>query len=142
MSTDPQYQVEPEGFWTVCLMTGADGYSTASVAQHLGWKAIGSWGRDGWDLGSWPLVIVFHRQKDGRFDLATYVEGDIFAYSFPTQELRDSATDEIAFFYWEHEGESWVAGITSADQMPAYLRGPYSHERADRERDVGEAYLG
>ncbi len=129
MSIDPQYQAQPEGFWVVCQVTGADGYSTMAVAEKRGWRTVGAWGSHGWNLGSWPLVVIYHRDGAGGFDLATYVEGDITAYSFPTRELRDAATDEIAFFYWKHEGQSWVEGIDSAAEMPEPLRGPYSWER-------------
>src|SRR5207248_5523179 len=95
----PQYQVEPEGVWAFGKARGLDGYSIASVAEHFGWRAIGSWGCDGWDLGSWPLIVVFHREKNSHFDLALYVEGDVTTYSFPAQELLVRATEDIAFFH-------------------------------------------
>lgn len=35
-----------------------DGYSDMEVAATEGWRAIAGWGRDGWDLGDWPYVVI------------------------------------------------------------------------------------
>lgn len=37
---------------------GGDGYDWMDLAQRTPWVVIPSWGRDGWDLGSWPYVQV------------------------------------------------------------------------------------
>jgi len=89
------------------------------------WRAIPSWGRDGYDLGSWPLVIVFVRNLDGRFDVIEYVEGDVAMYSCPTADIRKAIIDELAFFHWKHQGEDWVKDYESVDQLPGELKGPY-----------------
>ncbi len=124
------FRTEPEPFWSICQMRGDDGYDRIEVARRHGWEAIPGWGRDGWDLGSWPLVVIFHRERDGRYELAENVEGDVAAYSFPSREERDRTTDELAFYHWKHECEEWVVGIETADDMPDHLRGPYSRKRA------------
>jgi hypothetical protein len=37
---------------------GGDGYDWMDRVHRSRWAPIPSWGRDGWDLGDWPLVIV------------------------------------------------------------------------------------
>ena len=118
---------------------GDEGYDRMEFARSRGWHAIASWGLDGWDLGSWPYVVVYHR---GENELAVDVEGDIDIEEFETREERDRRTDEIAFFYWKNGGEDWVKGIDSHEQMPPNLRGAFtrswlnsSHEpQAESER--------
>jgi hypothetical protein len=97
-------------------------------ARRLGWDSIANWGLNGWDLGSWPYVIVYHR---GEIELAVDVEGDIDIEKFPTREDRDRRTDEVAFFYWKNHGEEWVDGIDSHEQMPPNLRGRFSWKRLE-----------
>jgi hypothetical protein len=117
-----------------------DGYEFMDKAhKHAGWRIVGSWGRDGWDLGSWPLVIVQHRElgeHTDTFDVLYYVEGDITIERYPTREERDARTDELAVFHWLCEGERWVKDLgidqnnIDLTKVPAYLRGPYSTERS------------
>jgi hypothetical protein len=125
-----EYRLTPEAFWTVCQMRGDDGYDRMEAARPKRWDAIPSWGRDGWDLGSWPLVVVYHRRSDDGYELAENVEGDVTVYRYPTKELRDQATDQLAFWHWKHQGEDWVAGIGSLEDAP-HLRGPFSWKRCD-----------
>jgi len=124
------YRAVPETFWLACQLCGADGYDRIEIARSRGWRAIPAWGRDGWDLGSWPLVVIFHRDSVDAFELAENVEGDVTAHRFPTRELRDQATDELAFSHWHHNDEPWVAGIEQFEDAPAELRGPYSRSRS------------
>jgi hypothetical protein len=70
---------------------GDEGYERMEFAPRLGWAAISSWGLNGWDLGNWPYVVVYHR---GEVELAVDVEGDIDIEKFPTREERDRRTDE------------------------------------------------
>ena len=65
---------------------GDEGYERMEFAPRLGWAAIPSWGLNGWDLGNWPYVVVYHR---GEVELAVDVEGDIDIEKFPTREERD-----------------------------------------------------
>jgi hypothetical protein len=94
------YEVTPEEFW----FAGADALVTVEEAARHGWRAIRSWGHDGWNLGSWPDIVVFCRERwdmvsehgtftrPEPFELAVYVydDGDVTAYAFPTAELRES----------------------------------------------------
>jgi len=146
-----RYEVEPSALWNRLLMTGYSGYDTIEAVEGKGWHAIPSWGERGWDLGSWPLVIIFcgnHRIKDDparldptkfvqtlhwgdnqvpqvTYDIAYYCEGDIVTYKCPTQKIRSQIIDTLAFFHWKAQEESWVAGIESVDQLPPDMRGPY-----------------
>ena len=94
-----------------------------------GWTAIPSWGLEGWDLGAWPLVVVFHRQSADGFELAYDVEGDVTVYRYSTRELRDAATDCLAFWHWKHYRAEWVHDVDSIDDAPDRLRGRFSWER-------------
>jgi hypothetical protein len=107
---------------------GDDGYDRMDFARANRWEPISSWGRDGWDLGSWPLVVVYHR---GDTDLAVDVEGDITIETFPTPKERDRRTDETAFFYWKNHDQDWVRGIDSHEQMAEHLRGRFSWKRLE-----------
>ncbi len=107
---------------------GDEGYDRMGFAGRLGWDAIANWGLNGWDLGSWPYVVVYHR---GEAEFAVDVEGEFDIEEFATREERDRRTDEIAFFYWKNRTEAWVDGIDSHEQMPPYLRGSFSWRRFD-----------
>jgi hypothetical protein len=108
-----------------------DGYDWMSDLRDLrnGWKPIPGWGRDGWDLGSWPYAIVVHYDGDDRYGLATYVEGDIVVGSFSSREERDAATDRVAAFYWRHDGSGPNDLPESGDDLAQHHRGPHSRER-------------
>lgn len=128
------YRVEPEAFWQVATMTGDDGYERIERARAHGWSAVPGWGRDGWDLGSWPYVVIFHRGNGGRFEMAENIEGDVTVWSLPTRELREQATDVLALEWWQYGGVEWVAGIATVAEAPAELRGPFSWARCDEGR--------
>ena len=131
-----RHQVDPEPFWAIAHGSGADGYDTMDAATARGWTAVASWGQDGWDLGTWPYVILFTRTKAGRWELAHYVEGDITTYAFPDQATRDTAIDGTAFWYWKAHERSWVADYQRAEQLPPRFRGPFGAERATTPRLV------
>jgi hypothetical protein len=133
-----QYRVTPEAFWEVVRGRGDDGYDTMEPAARKGWEAIPAWGLSGWDLGSWPYVVIYHRDTADTWQLAEYCEGDLTVYSYPTRELRDVATDCIAFWHWKHNEESWIDGIESVELAPDRLRGPFSWRRLDAAKAAGE----
>ena len=120
-----QYEVTPESFWQNTWRYG-DGYNVIAFAEAQKWHAIPGWGKDGYDLGDWPYVIVFFRNRNAQYDIAYYVEGDVTMYSAPTEEIRNAIVDEIAFFHWR--GEEWVQGYDSVDQLPDELKGPYRQQ--------------
>lgn len=118
-----QYEVTPEPFWYDTWRHGS-GYDVIELAEARKWHALPGWGEDGYDLGNWPYVIVFFRNRQTHYDIIYYVEGDIVMYSAPTKELRNAIIDEIAFFHWRQQEEEWVAGYDSVDQLPSNLKGP------------------
>lgn len=124
-----QYRVAPELFWELAQIRGEDGYDRITTAQQHGWRAVSSWGLEGWNLGAWPLVVILHRRSARGFELAYDVEGDVTVYRYLTRELRDAATDCLALWHWKHDGEDWVDGVESIDATPDRLRGPFSQKR-------------
>jgi Domain of unknown function (DUF3846) len=123
-----RHAVRPESFWAAERRRGVGGYEVMSTAAQHGWHAVASWGEDGWNLGSWPLVVLFIRNRAG-WEVAHYVEGDVTAYSFPHQATRDTVIDSHAFWYWKNADEPWVSAYERVEQLPARLRGPYGAER-------------
>jgi hypothetical protein len=81
---------------------GGDGYDWLDRLDG-GWHAIAGWGRDGWDLGDWPLVVVAHFNGRCLFAVGVYIEGDVEVQAFTTREERDVATDEIATIWWRRQ---------------------------------------
>jgi len=120
------YIVEPDALWEQAYVFG-DGYDVMEAAEEQGWKALSSWGKDGWDLGSWPLVIVFVRNVAGKFAIVEYVEGDVTQWSCPSKLMQQQIIDGLAFFHWKHSDQAWVKDYESIDEVPldAELRGPY-----------------
>jgi hypothetical protein len=129
-----QYQIAPEVFWHLDQIRDEDGYDRIKAVQPHGWRAVSSWGLEGWDLGAWPLVVILHRRITRGFELAYDVEGDITVYRYPTRELRDAATDCLAFWHWKHDGKDWVDGVESVDAARDRLRGPFSQKRLTTRR--------
>ena len=143
-----------------------DGYDQMEVLEdRKGWHAVSSWGCDGWDLGSWPYVIVYvKRTTDNRMlpRLATNCEGDFDTYTFATIEDRNAAMDYLFGWYTLAEGslgwfEGLPEGITREDldagtaEIPPAYRGPYRAGRTQamvprcnefRVSGVGEGLAG
>lgn len=111
-----------------------DGYDRMQyVRKAAGWVITPSWGRDGWDLGNWPLVSVMLRERFGKYWVRYDVEGDVKISEFDTEAEQIAYVDELAFFHWKWAEEPWVKDIAVAGDMPDYLRGPCTAERL-RER--------
>lgn len=152
MSTDAAraYLVREGSRYSDPEIHGYDEYDTAESARAHGWKARASWGLNGWDLGSWPLVVYMFRDRPAEgftissaealgslvasdhvgYELAEYIEGDLKVWRFPTNEMRSALVDTLAFWWWQNSGESWTAGL-SIDAIPDHLRGPFSWARVD-----------
>lgn len=117
-----------------------DGYSDMEAEEKRGWYALSGWGRDGWDLGNWPYVVIYGRTAGDtgslfvvgrRFELLQICEGDRTAWAFETREDRQAAIDYL--FLWYSADESWSpvtwktrekldAGELEVDEK---FRGPY-----------------
>lgn len=128
-----QYKVTPhDAGWHATWQIG-DGYDVMAWAKKHRWEAISSWGRDGWDLGSWPLVIIFWRTTldSSHYEVLEYVEGDVTCWCCPTPELREQVTDSLAFFHWKQQGCEWVAAYEDETKAPPELRGKFSWKRLE-----------
>ena len=126
-----QYIIEPHPWWKVAQYSGMDFYETAEQAERRGWHVIPAWGSKGWDLGSWPLVAVFFRNTKDKitdvesFQLAEYVEGDVTVYSCPNPEIREEICDQIAFYHWKMNEQTWIRNYETFEDLDDMYKGPY-----------------
>lgn len=102
-----------------------EGYDWLSRLKG-GWTSIPSWGEDGWDLGSWPYVIVATCVKpiEGIYAVAVYVEGDINVRQVESMTALNAAVDQIAEFYWR-TGQYSAPRDLPAEGLLDRHRGPY-----------------
>ncbi len=121
-----KYKIEPDGFWAMSYFYG--GYEMMEIANTHGWTPVAGWGKDGYDLGSWPYLIVFVNRRDNQHLIATYCEGDITQYQCPTDLIRNQIITEIAFYHWKHSEYSAPPNMekyNSTEDLPDELKGPY-----------------
>ncbi len=129
MTDEERPPLSPEDLPPLPVSLWYDGYDWLGALRH-GWYDVSSWGRDGWDLGSWPLVIVAHYDGEDRYGLAVYVEGDVEVTAYPNREERNGATDRVAAFYWRRRrGQRPDDLPAEGDELLPHHRGPYSSER-------------
>jgi hypothetical protein len=109
-----------------------DGDDDAEQAMREGWRILYCWGRDGWDLGAWPYVVIYVRDHVDQFELQQIVEGDHTAYRFPTKGERDAAVDYLFLWYTaEHEWSpiTWntrdLLEVEGGYEPDPKFRGPY-----------------
>lgn len=101
-----------------------DGYDFIAAGDAAGWRAVSSWGVDGWDLLHWPYYVCLFR---GETERATYCEGDVTIEVFESELTREASTDELALWHWTQHGEPWAVGPEK--RAGADLRGPYRNGR-------------
>lgn len=127
------------------------GYDWMDELGGTPWHPISSWGRDGWDMGQWPYVIVSRclalgdkvegERRTRAWGFATYVEGDITVKAFATEDELLDELDATAHWYWRHTGN----GPTGFADLPGwnghagpveakYCR-PFTWARSDRGTD-------
>ena len=128
------YRTEPESFWL--HMTVHNIELLIDWAPALRWESVSGWGVEGWDPGLWPFAVIHHRDIDEGSELVEcdVLAGTLASYCYPTREIRDAATDELAFLRWKRTGKPWVRGISAVGDLPARLRGPFSWERVVQSR--------
>lgn len=126
-----------------------EGYGDMQAEQKRGWKVVSGWGRDGWDMGDWPLVSVLTRQVKPdpahgvgtRFQVMTIVEGDRSVYTLDTVVDQEAALDYL--FLWYSAGEDWSpVTYDNREQLEAgqldvadKFRGWFSWARVEMTRD-------
>jgi hypothetical protein len=109
------------------LPLGADeGYEWMSRLSG-GWHAVPAWGRDGWDLGSWPYVVVaiYDRPVQKLFALAVYVEGDVSIREFTGYAALSAAIDDVAEFYWRSGQHSAPSDLPEGSGLLPHHKGSY-----------------
>lgn len=88
-----------------------DGYSDMEAEAGRGWRPVGLWGRDGWDLGDWPYVVFYFKTTlgdQGRvYELMQICEGDRTVWSFTSEEDRSAAVDFLFLWHLAGTGYSW-----------------------------------
>ena len=83
-----------------------DGWGWIDATDDEGsFAVVGLWGRDGYDLGCWPYIVFALAQYPTEagftaFGYATYVEGDLAAHWYSTEEARNLAVSKEAWWYW------------------------------------------
>jgi hypothetical protein len=112
-----------------------DGYGDMAAEEKRGWGVLPSWGRDGWNLGDWPYVVVYVRDRAGeQHELMVICEGDRTIYAFDMAMDRTAAIDYM--FAWYAAGQRW-AEWTWEDrerldvghlEVDLKFRGPYRQE--------------
>jgi hypothetical protein len=116
-----------------------DGYDDMAAEEGRGWHANAGWGRDGWNLGDWPYVVIYTREfadDQHPFGVMQIVEGDRTVYAFASKADQDAALDYL--FLWYAAGSRW-APLTEEDRgrldageltVDEKFRGPYRAEAA------------
>jgi hypothetical protein len=128
--TAPHGRDDAEGY-------SLDGYDWIDAAATTNWYAMANWGKDGWDCGQWPYVILTlakGQDEAGPFyGITTYCEGDLTTTFFRSQAEQWKAI--TAWCHW-----SWVMGQGDGPKdLPADL------ENIDPEihgRPYGDEYDG
>lgn len=124
-----------------------DGYSDMEAEQRRGWHPVPGWGRDGWDLGNWPYVVIYTRTSNpgtisgGKlvrtYELMQICEGDRTVYAFASEQDRTAATDYL--FLWYSADEDWSPVTWQTREqldkgeiaVDPKFRGPFSWKRAE-----------
>jgi hypothetical protein len=103
-----------------------DGYDWMEQLPR-GWVPVASWGREGWDLGSWPYAIVveYRNAEQGVYAVGTYVEGDITVQRFETATDQYEAIDTIAEFYWRADPSRGPQDLPEGEGLLPHHRRPY-----------------
>ncbi len=130
-----------------------DGYDDMDLAERQGWGTLSGWGRDGWDLGEWPYVVISERFRAGHYEMRQTVEGDTTVYRFDSVEDCHAAIDYLFIWYgiakeldeWAVEGlgaefDAETGKYTKREgldagtlRVPERFRGPFSWSRLDAE---------
>ncbi len=123
--------------------SSGDGYDWMEKLDGTGWRPIAGWGRDGWDLGDWPLVIIAaaYDRDNGDYLAAERVEGDVTVWAFHTKEAVYEAIDRLARTHWardpERFGEAMVealANTPAGELLPDRFRHPFNWARVEAEK--------
>ena len=83
------------------------------------WAVTAAWGRDGYDLGAWPYIVFAQTTAEDAagalYGYCTYVEGDITARWYRTEQARTTAISKEAFWYWASGQADGPEGLRGLD---------------------------
>jgi hypothetical protein len=108
-----------------------DGYDWMAEALPAGWYAESAWGRDGWNLGAWPLVIValYIDEEREHYAVATYVEGDVDVHRYKSRGALYVAVNRTAEY-------GAARGLPEGEGLLAHHTGPYPGWSESREAEL------
>jgi hypothetical protein len=114
------------------------GYEWMEEGLPEGWYVEPMWGRDGWNLGSWPYVIValFIDDERERYAVTTYVEGDINVRRYKSRGALYVAVNEIAEWHWRFGQSRGPRALPGGGGLLPHHSGPYSDWRSARDAEV------
>jgi hypothetical protein len=120
------------------------GYEWMEEGLPEGWYVEPMWGRDGWNLGSWPYVIValFIDDEHERYAVTTYVEGDINVKRYKSRGALYVAVNEIAEFHWRLGQSRGPRDLPNGSGLLPHHTGPYFDWRSARDAEVDERRRG
>lgn len=100
-----------------------------------GWHAEPIWGRYGWDLGAWPLIVValFIDDEGQRYAVATFTEGDINIKRYKSRGALYVSVDKIAEFHWRLGQSRGPRDLPEGGGLLAHHTGPYPGWSSARE---------
>lgn len=140
--------------WSDAL-SGDDGYGwiervLAANGNGQHWQAVSSWGRDGFDMGDWPLVVyaLGHVTETEADRLAPWrvlerIEGDVRLWAFETRHEALRALDALAAYWWRQSpgrhGEAMTAIVDEvpSGSLPIRFRGPFAWSRLREYDETG-----
>ena len=133
----PYHLIDLDPFWREIQRGDDHPCEVEEWARWEGWDTVGWWDVAGWPQGSSSEVIIFHRGMGDAWEMVEYCDGNVTQYSYPSQELRDAATDYLAFWHWEHGGGRLLSDMESADAAPDRLGDSFAWARRDAPTAAG-----
>src|SRR4051794_17265956 len=95
-----------------------DGYDWMEAMEVSGAAALSGWGLDGWDCGSWPLVVICIRKNENHtYTTLEYCEGDVVETDHDTRDKAVAAIDAFAEFNWR------IGQADGPDDLDKYPKG-------------------
>lgn len=110
-----------------------DGYDWMDAAATTDWHTLSSWGKDGWDAGSWPYVILTiaaGRDEVGKFfGMTTFCEGDLETTFYRSQAAHWEAISRWNHWNWANGQSQGPTGMPKVfEECGPEIRRPYGDE--------------
>lgn len=110
------------------------GHDWRDDIEDHGWGAVGLWGRDGYDLGDWPYVIVavtsaVDVNERHVYGVAQYIEGDVRCHYYRAKAEAWKTITRYAFETWTQLGNgpkdlpATVEELAHEFRVPVQLNG-------------------